>query len=143
MNEPEDKVNWLKDKNDLGLLVLRIGAPLLLFIGHGWPKLATFGERLNSFADPIGLGAPVSFILVLVAEVLCAALVALGLFTRLAVIPPIIFFLVAAVIQHADDPWARKEFALIYLVPFLALLFTGPGRHSLDAMMGRDGKASS
>lgn len=136
-------MNWLKDKNDLGLLVLRIGAPLLLFTGHGWPKLATFSERLGSFPDPLGLGSPVSFILVLVAEVLCAALVALGLFTRLAVIPPIIFFLVAAFVQHAADPWGRKEFALIFLVPFLALLFTGPGRYSLDFAMGRDGKSSS
>ena len=41
--------------------------------------------------------------------------------------------LVAAGLIHADDPWAKKEFALMYLLPFLALLFTGAGRFSLDA----------
>jgi putative oxidoreductase len=40
--------------------------------------------------------------------------------------------LVAATIIHADDPWQKKEFALMYAVPFLTLIFTGPGRYSID-----------
>ena len=130
-------MTFMKSRTDLGLLIPRIGAPLLLFTGHGWPKLVQFNERLNTFADPIGLGPPVSFLLVLFAEVVCSTLVLLGFLTRLAVIPPIVFFLVAAFIHHADDPWQRKEFALIFLTPFLALLFTGAGRFSFDAKMGR------
>lgn len=130
---------FLKNRIDIGLLILRIGASVLLFTGHGWPKLMGFNERLNTFADPIGLGSPVSFLLVLFAEVVCSVLVLLGFFTRLAVIPPIIFFLIAALVQHADDPWQRKEFALIFLVPYLALLFTGPGRFSLDGKRGGRG----
>jgi len=125
-----------KTRSDLGLLILRVGASVLLFTGHGWPKLIQFTERLNTFANPIGIGPQASFLLVVFAEVVCSTLVLLGLFTRFAVIPLILFFLIAALIQHAHDPWARKEFALIYLTPFLTLLFTGPGRFSIDAKRG-------
>jgi putative oxidoreductase len=48
----------------------------------------------------------------------------------------LIFFAVAAFVQHGQDPFARKELALVYAVPLLALLFTGPGRYSLDARFG-------
>ena len=57
--------------------------------------------------------------------------------TRWAVIPLVIFFVVAGFIQHADDPWSRKELAFLFLVAFLPLLFTGPGRYSLDALIAK------
>jgi putative oxidoreductase len=122
---------------DLGLLLLRLGAALLLFAGHGWPKIANFAERAARFADPLGLGPQLSFGLVVFAEVGCAIAIALGLLTRWAVVPLLIFFAVAAFVQHAADPWARKELALIFAVPFATLLFTGPGHLSLDAWMER------
>jgi putative oxidoreductase len=45
--------------------------------------------------------------------------------------------LVAAFIVHGDDPFQKKELALLFLTPFLALLLAGPGRFSLDAVIGR------
>jgi putative oxidoreductase len=116
----------------LGLLILRLGAGSLLLFAHGWPKLAHFPERWTKFADPIGVGSGPSLALVVFAEVLCSLLVMLGLFTRLAVLPILGFFSIALLIQHAHDPWPKKEFVLIYAVPFLALLAAGAGRYSLD-----------
>jgi putative oxidoreductase len=40
--------------------------------------------------------------------------------------------LVAAFIVHLDDPFKRKELALLYLVGFLVVLLMGPGKYSLD-----------
>jgi uncharacterized membrane protein YphA (DoxX/SURF4 family) len=40
----------------------------------------------------------------------------------------------------AAKSWASKEPALLYLVPFLALVFTGAGRFSIDAMIRRSRK---
>jgi putative oxidoreductase len=40
--------------------------------------------------------------------------------------------LVAAFIVHLDDPFKRKELALLYLVGFLIVLLMGPGKYSLD-----------
>ncbi|HYM80530.1 MAG TPA: DoxX family protein [Candidatus Limnocylindria bacterium] len=121
----------------LGLLILRIGGAGLLLYGHGWGKLMGFGERTASFSDPLGIGSPASLALVVFAEVVCALAVILGLFTRLAVIPPTVFFLVAVFVHHAADPWPKKELALIFAVPFLALFFTGAGAYSLDAVLAR------
>lgn len=119
----------------LGLLVLRLGAGGLLLGSHGWGKLMNIAAQAPRFADPIGLGPGPSFGLVVFAEVLCSAFVMVGLLTRLSTLPILIFLAVAAFIQHAHDPWPRREFPLIFAVPFLALLLTGAGRFSLDALV--------
>ena len=124
----------------IGLLALRLGAGGLLLFGHGWRKLTHFSEMSARFSDPIGLGPVTGLALVTFAEVICAALVMLGFLTRFATIPLVIFFCVAGFIQHAHDPWGKRELAFIYAVPFVALLFTGPGRFSLDARLGLGGK---
>jgi putative oxidoreductase len=122
-------------RESIGLLILRLGTGGLLVYGHGWSKLVHFGERLATFADPIGLGPQASFVLVVFAEVVCSLLVMLGLFTRLAVVPLLIFFVVAAFVQHGHDPWSRRELPLLFGLPYLTLLFTGPGRYALDAQL--------
>ena len=93
---------------------------------------------LLQFSDPIGIGAGLSFHLVLFAEFVCAILLMLGLATRLALIPLIIAMLVAAFVAHADDPFGKKEMALLYLVVFITLLITGPGKYSIDNALGRN-----
>lgn len=117
---------------DFGNLALRIGAGGTMLWQHGWPKLMAFGEKVDSFADPFGLGSAFSLILVLVAEVLCAALVLLGLWTRMAVIPLIITMAVVVFMVKGDADFAEKELAAIYLTAFIALLFTGSGRYAVD-----------
>ncbi len=120
-----------------GLLILRLGSAGLLLGGHGWSKLMHFSERTADFPNPIGVGATASLALVVFAEVICSLLVIVGLATRLASAPVVIFFLVAGFIQHAPDPWQKKELAFVYMIFFLALLFTGAGRFSLDAAIAR------
>ena len=127
---------WRGDATSIGLLILRIGAGGLLLGSHGWSKLTHFGERLHTFANPIGLGPPASFTLVTFAEVVCAALVVVGFLTRFATVPIIIFLMVAAFIQHAHDPWPRRELPLLFMTAFLCVLVAGPGRFSIDALIG-------
>ncbi|MBM65829.1 MAG: 1-pyrroline-5-carboxylate dehydrogenase [Myxococcales bacterium] len=118
---------------DLGLLFLRVSVGAFMLLGHGWPKLANFAAKSAHFPDPLGVGSSLSLSLAIVGEVLAPLLIILGLFTRLATVPLIITMVVAAVMVHGGDPWAKKEFALLYALPAIALLFTGAGRHSLDA----------
>ena len=115
-----------------GLLLLRVGVGALMLFGHGLPKLMAWNERFHTFGDPLGVGSEVSYLLAVFAEVFCSVFLMLGWWTRLAVIPLIITMLVAAFIVHGADPWGRKEMAILYLMPFLTLLITGPGRYSLD-----------
>ena len=103
-----------------------------MLIGHGWGKLAGFSKMHESFPDPLGVGSTLSLSLAVGAEVFCSIALIIGLLTRAATIPLAITMLVAAFLVHADDPWAKKEFAILYLIPFICLFFTGAGRHSLD-----------
>lgn len=107
-----------------------------MMIPHGVTKLQKWmqgGEVI--FPDPIGLGPEFSLSLTIFAELLCAIFIVIGLFTRWSSIPPMITMMVAAFVIHADDPWSRKEFALLYLAGFLVILLLGPGKYSIDQMI--------
>jgi putative oxidoreductase len=116
------------------LLLLRLSAGGFM-LTHGYPKLQRLLSGEMQFGDPLGLGPEVSLVLAVFAEFFCSILVVLGLGTRLAVIPLIVTMAVAAFIVHADDPFARKEMALIYLVSYVVLLLTGSGKISLDQIL--------
>jgi putative oxidoreductase len=135
----------------LGLLILRVGLGGLLAT-HGWGKLQMLlNGKADAFGSHLGMSPMMSLGLVTFAEFGCAILVMVGLATRLAAIPIVINMAVAISTAHAKDPWtseaayklfaagttkypASKEPALLFLVPFLALVFTGAGGFSLDAM---------
>ncbi len=117
------------------LTVLRIGLGLGMLLGHGWPKLMTFSERAGKFADPLGLGSPLSLALIVFAEVLCAGLVVLGVFTRLASIPVLFGMGVVVFVVNGGDILGRGELAAVYAVGFLALLIGGGGNLSLGRMI--------
>ncbi len=123
---------------NIGLLLLRVSVGGMMLVAHGWGKLTSYGVLSTKFPDPLGLGSTqLSLTLAVGAEVFCSILVIVGLATRFAAVPLVITMAVAAFIVHADDPWQKKEFALIYLLPFLSLVFTGAGRYSLDALLRR------
>jgi putative oxidoreductase len=103
---------------------------------HGWGKLLSFGEKAATFPDPLGIGRPFSMAGAIGAEFFCAILVALGLGTRVAAIPLVFTMGVATFLVHANDPFGQKEKAVLFLVIFLALAFTGAGAYSLDAKLG-------
>lgn len=123
-------------KKDIGLLVLRVGVGALM-LPHGWGKLMNFSNMKDSFPDPIGLGSTISLTGAVFAEVFCAIAIIIGLFTRFACIPLLVTMLVAAFIIHGSDPWSKKEFALLYAIPFLSLIFTGSGSYSVDRFIGQ------
>ena len=119
-----------------GLLLFRITLGVLM-IPHGYQKLVRFAEKSSGFSDPFGLGSPVSMSLAIFAEFFCAALIVAGLLTRLACIPLIIAMSVAVFSSHNSDIFGKGEHATLYLGCFVALMFTGPGKYSLDRMIGR------
>ena len=120
-------------KTDIGLLWLRLTSGGIMLFSHGWGKLVNFTARMDSFPDPLGLGSPkVSLALAVFAEVFCAFALMAGVLTRIVVLPLIITMLVAVLIIHGDDPWSKKEFALLFVVPYVTLFFTGAGNFSVD-----------
>lgn len=122
---------------DIGALFLRLSAGGTLFWQHGFAKLMRFGELSSTFGDPLGVGHALSLTLILFAEVICAALVLLGIWTRLSTIPVIIGMAVAAFMANGDQPFAKQELAFIYMMAFLVIFFIGSGRYSLGRLSFR------
>ena len=119
------------------LLLLRVSFGALM-IPHGYQKLVNFASRSSGFADPFGLGGPTSMAAVIFAEFFCAALIIAGLLTRLATIPLIIVMSVVVFhSQKADVFLGKGELPALFLAGFIVLLFTGPGKWSLDRLVGK------
>jgi len=132
------KTDYESGHFDMAMLLLRLTFGGLMLLNHGWGKMIKlFAEGPVKFADPIGIGMGPSLALTVFAEALCAFLIVIGLGTRLATIPLIITMLVAVFVIHWADPFGDKEMALLYLVPYLAILLLGPGKLSLDSLIKR------
>ena len=125
----------------IGLLILRLGAGGFM-ASHGWGKVQmVLAGKFEEFPDPIGMGKKLSLISAAGAEFVCAMLVVIGLATRVAALPVVFTMGVAAFVVHKADPLLAgspgpaKEGALMFLIPFLTLVFTGPGAFSFDAWL--------
>jgi putative oxidoreductase len=124
-------------ENALGfaLLILRVGAGSLMLVKHGFDKLTHFASLAQKFADPFNIGSTTSLAMVVFAEFFCAAFIVIGLFTRLACVPLIIAMSVALFSAHNGDLFGKGEAAGLFLTVFIALLFAGPGKVSLDRLI--------
>lgn len=109
----------------------------VLLIPNGWDMLTHFPSYAATFSDPLGIGPKISLTLVILVQLVCSALVAIGFFTRLNAVPIIITFLVAVFIAHAKDPYVVKQTALLYLVLSIYFAIAGPGLYSIDNLMLR------
>lgn len=117
------------------ILVVRIFFGVLL-ISHGYDKLLAYGSTTEYFVDPLSVGSTLSFWMVIFAEIVCAFALIFGLLQRIVLIPIIISMVVAFFIIHEGDPFAAKELAFIYLIVFIILYITGPGKYSFDSIIG-------
>ena len=117
------------------LLVLRIGIGVLMLV-HGLPKMAGLlsGDPV-AFPALFGMSAEVSLSLTVFAEVFCSFLLIVGFGTRIATIPLIITMLVAVLYVHGNDPFAKQELGMLYLLAYVLLLITGAGKYSLDYLV--------
>lgn len=118
-------------KKDIGLAILRI-APSIMMLTHGIPKLQKLLNGNFEFGNPIGIGAAPSLFLTVIGEVLCPLLLIIGFKTRWAAVPSAITMAVAALIVHGADDFGVKEKAVMYIVFFVAIIFLGPGKFSID-----------
>lgn len=121
---------------NLGLLILRLSAAGVILMNHGYQKLVNYGTMKDKFMDFMGLGTTVSLSLSLFAEFFCALLLILGLFTRFAALFLVINMGVAFMLAHGGS-FADGELPFLYLAIFVAILLMGPGRISIDRMIGK------
>lgn len=120
-----------KGNSDIGLLVLRLGAGLMMIFPHGYGKVVNFTNLLNSFPDPLGMGSTMSLIGAVFGEVICSLMIILGIKTRFFSIPALVTMLVAVFVVHGADAWAVKEKAALYALSYVVLILAGGGKYSV------------
>jgi putative oxidoreductase len=134
------RLSFLPASADFGLLLLRVIAGGSMLWLHGRDKLLNFEDKMAKFNN-IVVSSKVSLGLTVFAEVLCAGLLVIGLFSRLAAFLLAVTMGVALYKVHGlklIGP-GSGELALLYFMGFAALFFTGPGKFSADGSFGNAG----
>jgi putative oxidoreductase len=147
--------------NDVALLLLRF-AGLGLALGHGLGKLMNLAAGNTGFIEGVAkMGLPMPGLFgwaAAISEVVGGLLVFFGLGTRVAAAFCAITMAVAALGRHhAHDQllvkvhllkvppenlqaWGNPELALMYLLPFAALVLLGGGQYALERMFRKGGR---
>lgn len=108
----------------------------ILFFTHGIDKMANFNELSQTFPNVLGFGSYMSLMVSIFCEFCCSLFLITGLMVRITVIPMIISMAVAFFDIH-DGMFPQGELSLIYLVMFVILYITGPGRFSIDYLIDK------
>ncbi|GAA5122337.1 DoxX family protein [Luteolibacter yonseiensis] len=127
-------LGFLPRSTDLALLLLRLWLGLTMLILHGWPKLLKLTSGKHEFPDPLKIGSLPSLSLAVAGEVAGAILLVLGLWGRMAALTLAITMGVAWGMTHQMKLTGdgSGELAFIYMAGFLAILFAGSGKFSVD-----------
>lgn len=126
------KVNFFNSNNNNGLLALRVLAAMALLKAHGIPKLMNFQYTLHHIPDPLGFGSTFSAYFAIFTNVICAIMVALGLFTRAAALFILSLTLSGLLLVHFNDSSKVQDVPLIYSITFGLIVYMGAGKYSLD-----------
>lgn len=122
---------------DAGLLILRVVTGLALAFAHGIGKVPP-SERFIGTVTRMGFPAPELMAwLAGLAEFGGGLLLALGLLTRPTALVVAVHFVLVVVVANAGDPFLERERAVLFLMAAVTLLFTGPGRYAVDALLER------
>ena len=106
----------------------------VMFFTHGLQKMMNFSVLSDSFPSVLGLGSYTTLMVSIFCEFCCSLFLIVGLLHRLVLIPMIVTMAVAFFDIH-DAMMPEGELALIYLIVFIILFFTGPGRYSFDYLI--------
>jgi putative oxidoreductase len=137
---------FVPTNTDLGLLLLRIGTGLILFLRHGWEKVSTLSLTNPDFPSVLGLGHNGTWILAMLNDGVFSLLLILGLGTRwIALYSFTQIFIIWALVHQftflgkGPDP-DHGELIALYLSALVALMVAGGGRYSIDAALSKDPK---
>lgn len=111
-----------------------------VFLASGWWKLHNLQQVTGFFTS---LGIPLAIVqapMVSCFEFLGGLFILVGFLTRLAAIPLIVIMMVALLTAHSGEIHSLKDLLdqtpFLYAVMLLGLLGQGPGKFSVDSVLG-------
>lgn len=132
---------FVPTSTDAGLLLLRIGTGLILFLRHGWEKVSLLTLSNPRFPDPLHIGHNTTWVLAMLGDGICSLLIVLGVGTRWLSFFCFFNIFVAWALVHNFTFLGKSagadhgELIALYLSALLALMVAGPGRYSVDAQV--------
>jgi putative oxidoreductase len=136
----------MPDELDLGLAMIRITAGLLM-AAHGAQKLLGWwgGSSMSKWSADLegqGIRAAALWAWVSVGGQMAGLVLAIGLLTPLAAAASLVAPMVVVVVQKWPKGFFNVrggiEFMVLILITGIALILTGPGSVSVDALIGID-----
>lgn len=132
---------WAARRANLGLLILRVvaGGHLVYMTQdnvRSWPRILDYRDVLAQHGLAFPLACAVGSV---AAQFIGGGLLALGLYTRVAALVVAIHFALAIWMVDARQPYPAAFAALSLVAAAACLMFTGPGRWSLDRLWRRQG----
>lgn len=115
------------------ILALRIFFGVLFFT-HGLDKMINFNTLSETYPSVFGFGSYMTLMVSIFCEFACSLFLIAGLMERIILLPMIASMAVAFFDIH-DGMFPEGELSLIYLILFIVLLLTGPGRYSVDYLI--------
>ena len=116
---------------DFAALLLRLLFGVL-FIWYGWMKIDGYDKYIGMMPDYLGIGSRLSYNLVIFAEFFCGILVALGILTRLSVIPIIFSMIIVFFVALKAQTFEQRQLPFVFLVMGVIIFIMGSGRFSID-----------
>jgi putative oxidoreductase len=133
---------------DLGPLLMRIGVGVV-FAWHGWLKFDGGVGNVAGFLVSLNVPAPeVVAWLMVIAEGIGGLLLIIGMFTRYVTLPLIALTIGAILMVKIDVGFIVQngtgaELDVALLAGLFGLLFIGPGRLALEAVIGSGSRSQS
>ena len=115
------------------ILALRVFFGVLFFT-HGLDKMINFNTLSETYPSVLGFGSYMTLMVSIFCEFACSLFLIAGLMERVVLLPMIASMAVAFFDIH-DGMFPDGELSLIYLILFVVLLLTGPGRYSVDYLI--------
>lgn len=115
------------------ILALRVFFGVLFFT-HGLDKMINFNTLSETYPSVLGFGSYMTLMVSIFCEFACSLFLIAGLMERIVLLPMIASMAVAFFDIH-DGMFPEGELSLIYLILFVVLFLTGPGRYSVDYLI--------
>lgn len=121
--------------NNYAILAFRILLAFELFRVHGMKKFSGENGQKEQVPNPLHLPETLNGLVATFADTVVPFLVALGLFTRIAVLPTIGVTAIGYWVVHRKDSPEVRDVPYMYTLSLLLLLVLGPGRYSIDMQL--------
>jgi len=134
----EGLIKWLlysdlgSDFNNIAALVFRVLLMLELFRVHGMKKFRVQNGEKEHVPNPLGLPDKLNGLVATFSDTVVPFLVAIGLGTRLFLLPSIGVTAIGYFVVHRKDSIEVRDVPYMYTLAMLFLWAIGPGNLSID-----------